>query len=71
MPGVHARSSDFQIATQTPWLSNRIVLTIAIGIAANVTVFSFIRHTLLGSLALRDSGRLVQIWQTNPLNCAG
>ncbi|HYI96544.1 MAG TPA: ADOP family duplicated permease [Bryobacteraceae bacterium] len=55
----------FRSLLKQPGLLVAVILTIGIGIAANVTVFSVIRHTLLGSLAFRDSHRLVQIWQTN------
>jgi putative ABC transport system permease protein len=50
-----------------PGLLISVVLTIAIGIGANVTMFSFLRHVLLSPLPFRDANRLVQIWQTNPV----
>jgi putative ABC transport system permease protein len=50
-----------------PGLLISVVLTVAIGIGANVTMFSFLRHVLLSPLPFRDADRLVQIWQTNPI----
>jgi len=42
------------------------IVTIALGIGANIAVFSVIYGVLLQPLPFRDPGRLVQIWETHP-----
>ena len=40
------------------------VLTLALGVGANTTIFSVINATILKPLAFPDSGRLVLVWET-------
>ena len=42
---------------KTPGLTAVVALSIALGIAANTTVFSMVNATLLGALPVRDPGR--------------
>jgi predicted permease len=49
-----------------PTFAAAAILTMALGIGANVAVFSVIYGVLLQPLPFRDPGRLVQIWETHP-----
>ena len=43
-----------------------IVLTIALGIGANIAAYNVVYHVLLQPLPFRDPARLMQVWQTHP-----
>ncbi len=47
-----------------PGFSAIVILTLAVGIGACTTVFSFINALLLGSLPYPDPDRLVLVWET-------
>lgn len=49
-----------------PLFAAAAVLTIALGIGVNTTVFGVVYSVLLQPLPFRDSSRLVEIWQTHP-----
>lgn len=51
---------------RTPALSATIVLTLGLGIGANVALFSVLRSVLLEPLPFPDADRLVHLWETNP-----
>jgi len=48
---------------RTPGLIAAAVLAIAIGVAANTTIFSFVAGVLLQPLPYPDPGRIVVVWQ--------
>mgnify|MGYP000190092771 CR=1 FL=1 len=48
---------------RTPGLIAAAVLTIALGVAANTTIFSFVSAVLLDPLPYPDPDRIVMVWQ--------
>jgi putative ABC transport system permease protein len=59
---------DLRIAARklvkTPSLTLVAVVTLALGIGANTAIFSIVYAVLLRPLPLKDSGRLVMLWET-------
>jgi predicted permease len=51
---------------RTPGLASMAVLTLALGIGANTTIFSFFHTILLKPLPWPEADRLVQVWNTYP-----
>lgn len=51
---------------RAPGLSATIVLTLGLGIGANVALFSVLRGVLLEPLPFPESDRLVHLWESNP-----
>src|SRR3954464_15860042 len=49
-------------------LSATVILTLALGIGANASIFSVVRGVLLRPLVNRDEGRLIYIQQSAPGN---
>ena len=63
--GMSLRSA-LRSLTRSPGLSAVIVITLAVGIGANVALFSVLRGVLLRPLPYPDAERLVRVWETNP-----
>src|SRR6185503_16379145 len=55
-----------RVIRKNPALSLTIVITVALGIGANATIFGVINAVLLEPLPYKDSDRLVRLWQSNP-----
>ncbi len=57
----------FRIFARNPGMAAVIVVSIALGIAANTTVFSIVSATVLGALPVREPERLVSLGQGESL----
>src|SRR5436190_13209008 len=63
-------SQDFRFAFRMiwkkPWFSAAIVLTLALGMGINTTVFSLVNAVLFKPLPFDGGERLVMVWASNP-----
>lgn len=55
----------FRILKKSPAFAAAAVLTLALGIGANTTLFALVREILLRPLPVRAASRLVVIWDSN------
>jgi predicted permease len=55
-----------RIFLRRPGFSAVVVLTLALGIGANIAIFSVIQAVLLRPLPYRDPGRLAMLWSADP-----
>ena len=51
---------------RTPMFTLATLLTLALGIGANVAIFTIVNTVLLKPLPFREADRLVGLWQTAP-----
>jgi len=55
-----------RMLAKNPGFTAVAVLTLALGIGANTTIFSFVNALLFRPTAVEASGRLLEVWQRNP-----
>ncbi|HEV8146455.1 MAG TPA: ABC transporter permease [Bryobacteraceae bacterium] len=56
----------FRALGRAPVFALATILTLALGIGANVAIFSVVNAVMLQPLPFRDPARLVRIWEMNP-----
>ena len=54
-----------RLLVKNPWFTLLAVMTLALGIGANTTIFSVVNSVLIDPLPYRDSDRLMMVWHLN------
>lgn len=63
---IHDLRIGFRTLSRTPGFALVAVLVVALGIGANVALFTVVRSVLLKPLPYRDPGRLVLVYEADP-----
>ena len=56
----------FRVLRHSPGFAATVVLTLALGIGANIAVYNIIYRVLIQPLPFREPDRLVQLWENTP-----
>jgi hypothetical protein len=62
---LHDARVGLRVIGRQPAFALAVVLTLVLGIGANVTLFSVVRAVMLRPLPYEDPGRLVALWETD------
>ena len=62
---LHDLRHGFRLLRTYPAFSLAIVVTVALGLGANATIFGVINAVLLEPLPYTEPNRLVRLWETN------
>src|SRR5689334_4852352 len=63
---LHDLRHGFRLLRKYPAFSLAIIVTVALGLGANATIFGVINAVLLEPLPYSEPDRLVRLWENNP-----